>query len=126
MTTTQPFVSPEERYATLVQALEDSPGVTCGSAGKKGFGSAALQVDGRIFAMLAAGALVLKLPRQRVETLVAAEQGVHFEPRRDGRPMKEWLVLAPAFGEVWLPLAREALEFVAGRRDTRGSRAAQA
>ena len=108
-------ITPEDRYATLVDALLGSTDVTLGSPGKKGFGSSALQVNGRIFAMLSNGRLVVKLPRQRVDALIAAGVGERFDPRHDGRLMKEWLVAEPTSGESWLSLAREALEFVASK-----------
>ncbi len=106
----------EDRYATLVDALLGSADVTLGSAGKKGFGSSALQVGGKIFAMLAGGKLVVKLPRQRVDALVAAGDGERFDPRRDGRLMREWLAVEPTSDVEWLTLAREAMEFVASKR----------
>jgi hypothetical protein len=62
--------------------------------------------------MLVRGSLVLKLPASRVASLVQSRQGHQFEPRRDGRLMKEWLVLPVALEQQWLPLAREALAFV--------------
>ncbi len=111
-----PPITPEERYATLVEALLGATDVTLGSPGKKGFGSAALQVDGKIFAMLVEGQLVVKLPRRRVDALIAAGDGARFDPRRDGRLMKEWLVVEQASDQPWLPLTREALEFVASKR----------
>jgi hypothetical protein len=42
----------EESYATLVEALLGTPGVTIGLPGKKGFGSSGLVINGKIFAML--------------------------------------------------------------------------
>src|SRR5712692_2379788 len=110
--------SPEERYAALVEALLKEPRVThdpprAGTAPK--FGSGALKSGGRIFAMLTRARLVVKLPRARVDQLVAAGRGRPFEPRRDGRLMREWLDLEPGFEEDWTLLAREALEFVGGR-----------
>jgi hypothetical protein len=51
----------DPQFAAVVAALEGSAGVTVGS-GKRGFGPDALQVEGRIFAMLRGGRLVLKLP----------------------------------------------------------------
>jgi hypothetical protein len=39
----------QERFAAIVEALADKQGVTVGSPRKKGFGSSALQVDGKIF-----------------------------------------------------------------------------
>jgi len=109
-----PLTTLEDRYATLVDALLSNADVTLGSPGKKGFGSAAVQVHGKIFAMLVKGALVVKLPRQRVEALIAAGQGTRFDPGH-GRLMKEWVTLAPLSDKAWLPVAREAMEFVAAQ-----------
>lgn len=108
-----PAITPEERYARLVETFLDTGQVTLGSPGKQGFGSSALWTSDRIFAMLVRGRLVVKLPRQRVDALVAAGAGEQFEPGR-GRRMKEWLSVAPASEGLWLPLAREAMTFVAG------------
>src|SRR5262249_8925861 len=105
-------ITPEELYDTLVESLLKNANVTVGSPGKKGFCSSALQIGGKIFAMFSNGRLVVKLPRQRVDALVAAGAGERFDPRHDGRFMKEWLVVGPTADDEWLPLAREALEFV--------------
>jgi hypothetical protein len=45
--------------------------VDFGSAPNRGFGKDALNIDGRIFAMLVRSRFVLKLPRQRVDELVS-------------------------------------------------------
>ena len=112
-------MTPEARYAAIVEALVGDPDVTHGSdepgAGSR-FGSSGLKTGGRLFAMLVRGRLVVKLPRRRVDALVASGDGVRFDPRGDGRLMKEWLSLGPASEAEWLELAREAREFVASRR----------
>jgi hypothetical protein len=105
--------TPEERHAALVEILLTNADVTLGAAGKRGFGSAALQVRGRIFAMFSHGRLVVKLPRQRVDALVAAGTGERFDPRHDGRLMKEWLTVEPHSEAAWTSLAREAIAHVA-------------
>ena len=108
----------EERFAAVVEALRDNPGVTPPSdepQAKRGFGSSELKVHNKIFAMLSRGTLVVKLPQARVDALVAAGEGERFDPRHDGRLMKEWLSLEPASEQEWLPLAREAMAFVAGK-----------
>lgn len=109
----KPLFTPEEHYATLVTTLLSHADVTHASDGPptKGFGANALKVRGKIFAMLVRSQLVVKLPKARVDALIAAEKGERFAPRHDGRLMKEWFVLAPAFTEEWLPLAHEALDF---------------
>ena len=104
-------MNPERRYTTLVEKLIALDGVTSLAEGR-GFGSSGqLKVNGRIFAMLVRGELVLKLPSDRVAELVAQRAGVHFDAGK-GRPMKEWFVLSPTSGKAWAPLAKEALAFV--------------
>ena len=63
--------------------------------------------------MLVRGKLVVKLPKQRVDALIASGDGERFDPRKNGQLMKEWIVIEPTSAEQWLPLAREALDFVA-------------
>jgi hypothetical protein len=102
----------QERFAVVVEALANEPGVTVGQGRKKGFGSSALQVNGKIFAMVSsAGVFVVKLPAHRVEEFEASGVGQRFDPGH-GRLMKEWLALNPASSQPWLALATEALHFV--------------
>jgi len=79
-----------------------------------------LSVNAKIFAMLARGALVVKLPRARAEALVAAGKGRPFDPGH-GRLMKEWVAVSPG-ASPWLPLAREAHAFVSAAPPARGTR----
>ncbi|HEY8099395.1 MAG TPA: hypothetical protein VIF82_01480 [Burkholderiaceae bacterium] len=105
----------QRRFAAIAAVLADEPGVTLGSSGKKGFGSSALQVNGKIFAMVSSkGRFVIKLPKQQVEALQASGAGQQFDPGH-GRLMKEWLELIPGSEESWLSLTREALRFVRHR-----------
>jgi hypothetical protein len=105
---------PEDRYEDLVEELLGGAGVTPPQGGG-GFGRTALRFEGKIFAMLVRGRLVLKLPAQRVDELIAAGDGAPFDANK-GKPMKEWFSLDPASGRAWLPLAREALDFARARR----------
>ena len=82
--------------------------------GGKLMSSYGLKVNGKIFAMFGRKQFVAKLPKSRVETLVAAGAGKHFDPG-DGRLMKEWFV-AGSDAPDWLVLAKEAYEFV--KRDS--------
>lgn len=107
--------TPEESYANLVKAFLNYPDVTPPQPGRS-FGSGELKVRGKIFAMLSGGKIVVKLPKSRVDALVASNEGGRFDPRKNGRLMKEWLVLASPSEEVWLQIAREAMEFVAAQR----------
>jgi hypothetical protein len=112
--------TPEERYAAIVDALLDASDARQGAdidPTKKGFGSAGqLRIGGKIFAMLVRGRLVVKLPRTRIDELIAAGEGERFDPGR-GRLMQEWFSLGPSADASWLLLANEALAFVgAGSR----------
>jgi hypothetical protein len=107
----------EERFEDLVDELTGIDGVVPPRGGS-GFGRSAVRYQGKIFAMLVRGSLVLKLPAQRVEELVAAGEGVHFDANK-GTPMKEWLSLGPDSGRPWLPLAHEALDFARAARKAR-------
>jgi hypothetical protein len=79
--------------------------------GVKGFGSGALKVDGKIFAMISSkGQFVAKLPAERVEELIRDGKGQYFDAGR-GKKMKEWLALADMPG-LWIELAKEARQFV--------------
>jgi hypothetical protein len=106
----QEAVSSEKRFEDLVDEFTGQPGITPpGATG--GFGRGALRADGRIFAMFVRGQLVLKLPKSRVDELVAGGHGVRFDANK-GTPMKEWLALAADSPQPWPALAKEALEFV--------------
>lgn len=114
-----PPTTPEERFAAIVEALLDNPDVTPpldGPQAKKRFGSSELKVHNKIFAMLVRGKLVVKLPKLRVDALITSGAGERFDPRHDGRLMKEWVVLEPTSAEEWLSLAKDAMEFVSSKR----------
>ena len=103
-------MSPEERFEELVIAFAIEPHVTPPEGGR-GFGSHALRVRGKIFAMVVRGHLVVKLPKPRVDALTESGDGVRFDANK-GKPMKEWLSLDAASTIEWERLAREALDFV--------------
>jgi hypothetical protein len=110
-------LSPADRFDDLCTELVGIEGVTPPRGGG-GFGRSALRYNGKIFAMLVRGSLVVKLPAHRVEELVAAGQGVPFDANK-GTPMKEWLSLDPEADRddrdrsdpAWLTVALEALDF---------------
>ena len=107
----------EARYEDLVADLVGEPGVTPPQGG--GFGRSAVRLNGKIFVMFVRGQLVLKLPEERVDEMIAAGHGSRFDANK-GTPMREWLSLDPGSDQPWLPLAREALDFArsspAGRK----------
>ncbi len=95
-------------FARVVAAFAQDRRVTYGG---RGFGSSALKVGGKIFAMLASkGRFVVKLPKERVDELVRLGAGERFDPGR-GRLMTEWVVLGGAT-ELWVQAAQEARRFV--------------
>ncbi len=98
-----------ELFEQLAAHLLSQPHVDEGT----GFGRMpGLRTNGKIFVMLCRGELVVKLPRARVDELVAAGAAMRFGPRGDGRLMKEWATLSVEESPIWEPLAREALQFV--------------
>jgi hypothetical protein len=111
------YPTPESRYAALVAAFEREPDTSTPSIGPaaRGFGANALKVGGRIFAMLAHGRLVVKLPRARVDELVEIGTGERFDPGH-GRIMTGWLSVHAGHEEEWQSLAREAWTFGRGRK----------
>ena len=107
-------MTPQDRFDDLVDQLVGIDGVTP-PRGRSGFGRSAVRFQNKIFVMLVRGRLVLKLPRERVDEIIAAGEGVRFDADK-GTPMREWLRLDPDSGWSWSQLAGEALEF-ARRRD---------
>jgi hypothetical protein len=105
----------EKRFADIVSSLRRKPGVTppaSGASARKSFGSSGLKVNDKVFAMVSSrGEFVVKLPRDRVDALVASGDGVRFDPGH-ARVMKEWFAVSPTSTQDWLALATEALEFV--------------
>lgn len=98
-------------FARIAAALAKERGVTFNEG--KGFGSRALKVNGKIFAMMTSkDEFVVKLSKERVAELVAQKVGKYFDAGK-GKPMREWLSVygipktAPA-------LAKEAYEYGRG------------
>jgi hypothetical protein len=83
------------------------------AGGRKAFGSNALKAGGKLFALFTQGTLVVKLPKARVNVLVAEGVGVLFDPGH-GRLMKEWLTVTRKTAD-WEQLVREAWGFSAGK-----------
>ena len=108
MPKSKPDDADDPRFAALAANFADDKRVTAG----KLFASNGLKVDGKIFAMIVKGQLVVKLPKARVDALVEAGAADHFDPGH-GRLMKEWAALRGRL-PPWDDLAREALAFVGG------------
>lgn len=109
-TAAAPEIHPD--FARVVRAFTQDRRVTPPEEGKA-FGSGALKINGKIFAMMSSrGRFVVKLPRERVAELVKAGNGRQFTPG-PGRVMKEWLEVKAAKSQ-WRALAKEARNFVQG------------
>ena len=106
-------VEAEEHFAALVGQFAGRPGVSLPGE-SRGFGSSALKVNGSIFAMLTGGRLVVKLPRDRVDSLIKTGMGEPFDAGK-GRPMKEWVSLRPADEGTCTDYVVEARRFVAAQ-----------
>jgi hypothetical protein len=103
-------MSPEERFDELVASFDRALDISRPGEGR-GFGSNALRVRGKVFAMLVRGRLVVKLPKNRVDLLVRSGDGIRFDANK-GTPMKEWFSLDPTSDLEWRSLACEAMAFV--------------
>ena len=95
----------------LYRIVAQHHGAEPGALGGRGFGSNALKVDGKIFASLAAGRLLVKLPAGRVDELVQAKLGERFSTG-PGRVKKEWVTVAPSSADAWIRLSEEARGYV--------------
>ena len=100
-------LDPERLFEDLGAAFLAKPGVSSGRM----FGSTGLKRHGKVFAMLVKGELVLKLPNDRVQTLLADGYGSPFDPGH-GRLMKEWVTIGVTNHSRWHDLAQIAYEFV--------------
>jgi hypothetical protein len=97
-------------YALLAARYAGKP-----AAGpSKGFGSNALKVNGKIFASLTRGRLLLKLPEARVDSLIKSKKGLRFSTGV-GRVKKEWVTVGATTEKEWLALADEARTFVSAQ-----------
>ena len=107
----------EQAFAAIVDALGGRPGVSIPEPAafrEPRFGSSALRVNGKIFAMVSHGRLVLKMPARRVTELIGSGHGEAYDAGK-GRPMREWVSMDPTRQDRWLELATESLEFVGSR-----------
>ena len=101
------MTSETEAFDALVRSMRARPGVTVATM----FGAPGLRINGKVFATLYKGDLVLKLSQQRVQELIDSGDAVLFDPGH-GRVSKEWAAVKPRAVDRWPALAREALQFV--------------
>ena len=86
----------ENNEAKADSALQAVVGEMSGMSGvtqAKFFGFEGFKVMDKFFALTFKGRLVVKLPRERVETLIAEGKGRQFNPY--GRIKREWISIEP-------------------------------
>ena len=105
----------DPQFLPVVKAFAKNRSVS--RENRKGFGSGALKVNGKIFAMMSSkGKFVVKLSKKRVDQLVSSGAGERFDPGH-GRVMREWFVVGTGKSN-WVELATEAHQFVRGLNKT--------
>src|SRR5262245_35324091 len=102
---TTPMTGNEELFQDLIEPMYADPAVQPSTM----MGLPCVRVDGRFFASLdhRTGALLVKLPRERVTTLIDDGTGVPFAPA--GRVFREWLAVPEPRRPLWQRLLTEAL-----------------
>ncbi|MCW3066508.1 MAG: hypothetical protein JWN32_3680 [Solirubrobacterales bacterium] len=103
-------MTPEDQFAEVVERFAAEPDVEEGT----GFHNPGLKANGKIFAMLVRGVLVVKLSAARCEERVDARTATPFVIGR--RTMREWIEIDHAHADAWLDLAAEALAFARAAR----------
>lgn len=104
---------PEDPTAFFWETAEkmlDSGGVETGTM----MGFPCLRVDGAFFASCdhRSGDLIVKLPHERVQKVIAAGVGEPFAPA--GKVFREWVLVADRDARRWFALIAEARSFVTG------------
>ena len=97
----------DDAFAELTQPLLAETGVTRSTM----MGLPFLRQDGTFFAALdrTTGALLVKLPRERVDELVGPRAAEPFAPA--GRPFRQWAAVPPQRTASWAALLDEARLF---------------
>jgi len=96
-------VAMTDPYASVKTHFEKVAGVTVNA----GRGAQGLKVGKKMFAMFSKGDLLLKLPPERVEALIAAGRGLPYDPGT-GKVMKNRLLIPAAKKRSWIKLCEEA------------------
>ena len=96
-------------FASIVQKMLRDRRVTQA----KMFGAPGIKTGRKMFAMSVKGKLIVKLPKGRVDALVASKKGKRFYHLFDkNRLMKEWVEIGQKNKRNWIKLAQEAKDFV--------------
>jgi hypothetical protein len=96
-----------DRFAHIADSLRGEPGLQAGT----GFSTdSGLRSDGKLFAMLRDGRLVVRLPGSRADELVGADAAARFYGVQNAR-LAQWVALSYSEPESWLVPANEALRY---------------
>jgi hypothetical protein len=68
--------------------------------------------NGKFFCFERKGELVVKLPADRVTSLIASGEGSVMDRGQPDRPLREWVCLRPGDADACLAYMREAWSFV--------------
>jgi hypothetical protein len=90
-------------YASVKAHFEDVAGVTVNA----GRGAQGLKVGKKMFAMFSKGDLLLKMPPEQVDALIAAERGLPYDPG-NGKVMKNYVLIPAARQSSWIELCEAA------------------
>ena len=90
-------------YASVKAHFEQVAGVTVNA----GRGAQGIKKGKKMFAMFFKGDLLLTLPPERVEALIAAGRGLPYDPGT-GKVMKNRLLIPAAKKRSWIKLCEEA------------------
>lgn len=90
-------------YADVKAHFEKVDGVIVNS----GRGAQGMKVGKKMFAMFSKEALLLKMPPERVEALIAAGHGLPYDPGT-GKVMKNYVIIPMAKKNLWIKLCEEA------------------
>jgi hypothetical protein len=102
-------MSADAAFADISVRLLGEPGVDEGT----GFGkNPGLRVNGKIFAMIVRGDLVVKLPADTCAQLVEQGRSTYFVVGK--KEMREWVNAGSVPADDWPGLVTQALEFVRG------------
>jgi hypothetical protein len=97
--------TPDATFAEVIARFAGEPDVEEGT----GFHNPGLKSGGKIFAMIVRGELVVKLPADRCDELLATLEATRFVIGR--RTMREWIAIDHSEADRWIDLAGEALAF---------------
>lgn len=99
---------PQDTFDRLAEQFLTNPRVQRGRM----FGTTALKLSGKVFAMLVKGNLVVKLSASEAGDLVDAGVATFFDPGH-GRPMRQWVAMPATHAPRWRRLAEQARDHAA-------------